>query len=58
MAAASAHAETTNCTPIQSLPATITTPGIYCPTSDLMDSITPGNAIEIATNFVTLDLNG
>ena len=58
IAAGLAQAETTNCTPIQSLPATITTSGIYCLTSDLLTNIPSGNAIEIAANFVTLDLNG
>ena len=50
--------ETLNCTPISSLPYTITTQGIYCFTENLATSITIGNAIEIQTNNVTVDLNG
>ena len=54
----SAGAETTNCTAITSLPYTITTQGIYCLTSDLSTGMTTGNAIEIDTNNVVIDLNG
>jgi hypothetical protein len=53
-----AFAETTECTVISSLPATISAPGVYCLKSDLMTSITTGSAISINSNFVTLDLNG
>jgi hypothetical protein len=53
-----AQAETTNCTAITSLPITITTQGIYCLTSDLSTGMTVGNAIEIATSNVVIDLNG
>ena len=56
--ALTAHAETLNCTPITSLPATIDTQGIYCLTGNLATSITSGNAITINANNVTLDLNG
>jgi parallel beta-helix repeat protein len=52
------HAETTICTVIASVPATISAPGIYCLKSDLMTSIASGVAITIDSNFVTLDLNG
>ena len=52
------QAETINCTPIPSLPWTITTQGIHCLTSDLATSMTSGHAIEIATNNVVIDLNG
>ena len=52
------QAETVNCTAITSLPVTITTQGIYCLTGELATAITSGNAIEIATNNVVLDLNG
>ena len=51
------QAETTNCTPITSLPATIIVQGVYCFTGDLATAITSGNAIEIQTNNVVLDLN-
>jgi hypothetical protein len=53
-----AFAETTECTVISTLPATISAPGVYCLKSDLMTAITSGNAITINSNFVTLDLNG
>jgi len=53
-----AQAETTNCTAITSLPAVITTQGVYCFTGNLSTAITSGFAIEIQTNNVTLDLNG
>ena len=52
------QAETINCTAITSLPYVITTQGIYCLTSDLGTSITSGQAIEIDTNNVVIDLNG
>ena len=51
-------AETVNCTPITSLPAVITVQGIYCFTGHLNTAITTGNAIDIQTNNVILDLNG
>ena len=51
-------AETINCTPIPSLPWTITTQGIHCLTSDLTTAMTYGNAVEIQTNNVVIDLNG
>jgi len=58
LAAPSAWAETIDCTPITTLPYVITTQGIYCLTGDLATSMTSGNAIEIQTNNVTIDLNG
>src|SRR5262245_2921543 len=51
-------AETINCTPITSLPAVITVQGIYCLTGNLNTAMTSGNAIDIQTNNVILDLNG
>ena len=53
-----AEAETTNCTAITTLPYTISAQGIYCLNSDLTTGITSGSAITIATNNVTIDLNG
>ena len=53
-----AQAETIDCTAITSLPYTITTQGVYCLTDNLSTSMTSGNAIEIQTNNVTIDLNG
>ena len=53
-----AQAETTECTVITSLPYTISTQGIYCLKGNLATSMTSGNAIEINTNNVVIDLNG
>ena len=53
-----ARAETVSCTAITSLPAVITVQGIYCFTGDLNTALTSGNAIDIQTNNVVLDLNG
>ena len=55
---APAQAETTNCTAITSLPAVITVQGIYCFTGHLNTAITTGDAIDIRTNNVIVDLNG
>jgi len=46
------------CTPITSLPTTISTPGVYCLTGSLTSAQTTGNAITISANDVTLDLSG
>jgi len=56
--ATSIQAETVNCTPITSVPATITAQGIYCLTGKLGTAQTSGNAITINANNVTIDLNG
>jgi nitrous oxidase accessory protein NosD len=53
-----AWAETIDCTPITTLPTIITVQGIYCLTGNLATSMTSGNAIEIQTNNVVIDLNG
>jgi parallel beta-helix repeat protein len=55
-----AHAETfhTCGTVINSLPAVISTQGVYCLTKDLTTSITSGYAVDIQTNNVTIDCNG
>jgi parallel beta-helix repeat protein len=58
LSAAPAKAETTQCTAITSLPATITTQGIYCFTGNLATNLASGNAIEITVNNVTIDMNG
>jgi hypothetical protein len=52
-----AHAETVNCTPVASLPATISTQGVYCLTANLATNAAAGNAITINANNVTIDLN-
>ena len=56
--ATAVQAETINCTPITSLPASINTQGLYCLTGNLATSQTSGFAIAINANNVTLDLNG
>ena len=58
LGAVAAQAETTNCTPIAAVPTVITVQGIYCFTKHLETNITTGNAIDIQTNNVILDLNG
>lgn len=57
-ATAVSQAETTLCTNITSLPATISAPGSYCLKQDLATSMTSGFAITIDANSVVLDLNG
>jgi hypothetical protein len=47
-----------NCTPITSRPLVVTVQGVYGPTDNLRTAMTSGNAIEIQTNNVVLDLNG
>ncbi len=54
----SAQAETTECAEITSIPTVITVQGVYCLKSNLSTNITSGAAITIATNNVTIDLNG
>jgi len=46
------------CTPITSVPTVITTQGVHCLTQNLTTGITSGSAITVATNNVTVDLNG
>ena len=58
LACATARAETTQCTAIEALPATITTQGVYCLKQDLSTGMASGFAIRIAANNVTLDCNG
>ena len=53
-----AAADTTHCTAITSLPNTISNPGVYCLTQDLVYGQNFGSAITIAADGVTLDLNG
>ena len=53
-----AWAETTHCTTITSLPATITAQGVYCLKQDLVTGISAGAGVTVTTNNVTLDCNG
>ena len=54
---APARAETVGCTAVTSLPATISTPGVYCLVGDVSTAGT-GPAIKIEASGVTLDCNG
>jgi hypothetical protein len=57
--AANARAESVQCTPIDAVPATISAPGSYCLTGDLVSgAINPAAAITLASDDVTLDFNG
>jgi len=56
--AAPVRAETVNCTAITALPAVITVQGLYCFTGHLATNIVSGDAIDIQTNNVVVDLNG
>jgi hypothetical protein len=51
-------AETLNCTAITSVPATITTEGIYCLKSHLTSAVPNVAAITIDADEVVIDLNG
>jgi hypothetical protein len=53
LAAASNH-----CTAITALPATLSEAGVYCLTDDLKLAGSSGTAVTIATDSVTLDLDG
>ncbi len=53
-----AKAETIECTVIDSIPFIITVQGIYCLTGNLASSLTSGEMITVATNNVTIDMNG
>jgi len=53
-----ANAETTHCTNITSLPATISAQGVYCLKQDLSTALAAGEAISILTSNVTIDCNG
>jgi hypothetical protein len=54
---ASASAPPT-CTPITTLPSVITVEGVYCFTGNLTTSMASGNAIEIQSDNVTIEMNG
>ncbi len=53
-----AKAETIECTVIDSIPIIITVQGIYCLTGNLATGLTSGSMITVATNNVTIDMNG
>ncbi len=56
--ATAAKAETTECTVIDTIPMTITVQGIYCLKGNLATNLTAGFMITVATNNVTIDMNG
>ena len=62
LGAASAGAETTQCTDVASLaagpPYVITAQGVYCLNADVVFSAVSGAAITVDSNNVVLDLNG
>ncbi len=53
-----AKAETIDCTVIDTIPFIITVQDIYCLTGNLASSLTSGDMITVATNNVTIDMNG
>ena len=53
-----AHADTIHCTAISSLPATLSSAGVYCLTQDLTYAPISGSAVNITADSVMLDLNG
>jgi hypothetical protein len=52
-----AAAEIQNCTNITSIPAVITTQGVYCLKQHVTASLASGAAIQVMTNNVTIDCN-
>jgi len=58
LAAAPAHAETTSCIEIASLPAVITVQGVHCLKKSFQVNLADGPAIQVAVNNVTIDMNG
>jgi hypothetical protein len=57
LACAPARAETTGCTPVASLPATLSTSGHYCLDADLTTASASATGILIAASNVLLDCN-
>ncbi|QSX76915.1 right-handed parallel beta-helix repeat-containing protein [Agrilutibacter solisilvae] len=53
-----AHAESSVCTPITSLPAVITSQGVYCLAVDANITLFQGTGLRIAAGNVTVDCNG
>src|SRR5690606_36206278 len=52
-----AAAETTECMEIQSIPAVISTQGVYCLKRHVSGALATGSAIAVNTNNVTIDCN-
>jgi hypothetical protein len=57
LAPAGARAETNSCTAVATLPAVISSPGIYCLKKDFVVNMPSGVAIQITSQNVVLDLN-
>ena len=57
-APASTFAETNDCTVISTVPATLSSSGVYCINDDLVLAGSTGTAVTITADSVTLDLNG
>ena len=55
--ASPAAAEITECTPITSVPATISTQGVYCLKQHLSSNLASGAGITVTVNNVTIDCN-
>src|SRR5690554_5554987 len=53
----SASAETTECTVIDSIPAVISSQGVYCLKKHVSGALASGAAISVNTNNVTIDCN-
>ncbi|MET0556745.1 MAG: hypothetical protein ABW221_27140 [Vicinamibacteria bacterium] len=59
LSGAAARAEVNDCTPITSIPTTISTPGVYCLTGDLHLGGGPGTAVTVeGVDGAVIDLNG
>jgi parallel beta-helix repeat protein len=58
LAAPAARAESSSCTVVASVPATLAAPGRYCLDQNWSLAITGGNAITITADDVDLDCNG
>jgi hypothetical protein len=59
LAVSPSRAEIVNCTPITTVPATISTAGVYCLTQNLtVPNVDQTSGITITANDVLLDLNG
>jgi hypothetical protein len=53
-----AWAQLDDCVEIDSIPFTISAPGVYCLKKDLNGNLASGSAIRVESNSVTIDLNG
>jgi hypothetical protein len=53
-----AYGQSGTCTPITTVPTTITTSGVYCLTGHLLYTLTTGTAITVDVNGVVIDFNG